>query len=165
MPLVGLPYGLPGRVFRSEMPFSTYDPNRTLFLDYQRERISAIVLLADDSECRRITGFDLRDFYLNQGKKVIYLPIPDFGTPRITKMIDAVELASMYARQCYHLVVHCHAGIGRTGMFAACMAVSNLGYSSGEAISWVRERILGAIEVPEQIEVIKLYAEGRSESC
>ena len=80
-------------------------------------------------------------------------------------MIDAVNLASAQASQGNHLVVHCHAGIGRTGMFAACLAVHNLGCSSVEAISWVRQRIPGAIEVPEQIRIIELYAEGGSEAC
>ena len=165
MSLIELPYDLPGRVFRSAMPFSTYDPHRKLFLDYQRERISAIVLLADDSECNRITGFDLRNFYLNQGMEVIHLPIPDFGIPRIVNLIDAVALTSTRARQGHNLVVHCHAGIGRTGMVAACLAVYNLGFSSDKAISWVRERIPGAIEAPEQIRMIDLYAVGGSEVC
>ena len=165
MSLLELPYDLPGRVFRSEMPFSGYDPFGKLFRDYQREQISTIVLLAEDTECRRIAGFDLRNFYLNQGMEVIHLPIPDFGVPRIANLIDAIDLASTQARHGHHLVVHCHAGIGRIGMFAACLAVHNLDFSSIDAISWVRERIPGAIEVPVQIRIIEMYAEGGSEAC
>ena len=162
MMLLELPYGLPGRVFRSEMPFSGYDPAGKLFVDYQRERISTIVLLAEDSECGRITGFDIRNSYLDQGMEVIHMPIPDFGIPRMANLIDAVDLASTQARQGDHLVVHCHAGVGRTGMFAACPAVHNLGFSGVEAISWAREQIPGAIEVPDQIRIIELYARGGS---
>ena len=165
MPLLELPYDLPGRVFRSEMPFSSYDPDRKLFLDYQEKQISTIVLLADDSECHRITGFDLRDYYLNQGMEVIYLPIADFCIPKLDNMIDAVNLASRRAHQGSNLVMHCHAGIGRTGMFAACLAVQNLGFSSVKAISWVRERIPGAIEVPEQIRIVELFSEGGFKLC
>ena len=160
MTLIELLYDLPGRVFRSEMPFSSYDPYGKLFSDYQRERISTVVLLAEDSECQRITGFDLRKFYLEQGIKVIYLPIPDFGTPHIGNITKAVELACEQAGQGYHQVVHCHAGIGRTGMFAACLAIRIMGFSASDAISWVRERIPGAVEVPEQVQLIKLFAEG-----
>lgn len=160
MTLIELPYDLPGRVFRSEMPFSGYDRYGKLFSDYQRERISTVVLLAEDSECQRITGFDLRKFYLEQGIRVIHLPIPDFGTPHIRNITEAVELACEKARQGYHQVVHCHAGIGRTGMFAACLAIRIKGFSGSEAIFWVRERIPGAVEVPEQVQFIKLFAEG-----
>lgn len=165
MSLIRLPYDFPGRVFRSEMPFSGYDRFGMLFPKYQKEQISAIVLLADDSECLRITGFDLRNFYLERGLEVIYLPIPDFGVPTISDMVDAVNLASAQADQGRHVVIHCHAGIGRTGMFAACLAVHNLGLSSVEATSWVRERIPGAIEVPEQTRIIELFAEGGSGLC
>ena len=48
------------------------------------------------------------------------------------------------------MVIHCHAGLGRTGMFAACMAKGGLDYSSEEAIQWVRESIPGAVEVRDQ---------------
>ena len=43
------------------------------------------------------------------------------------------------------LVVHCHAGMGRTGLFLACLAQRALHMSPVEAIDWVRSYVPGAL--------------------
>ena len=53
-------------------------------------------------------------------------------------------------------MVHCLAGVGRTGMFLASLAKLGMGYSSEDAVRWVREYIPGAIEIPEQEQLVKL---------
>jgi protein-tyrosine phosphatase len=164
MTLIELPFGLPGRVFRSEMPFSSYDPNGELLLDYQREHLTSIVLLAEDAECRQITGFDLRNYYIEKGFIVIHLPVPDFGTPKIEDITEAVKLSNEQSLHGYHQVVHCHVGIGRTGMFIACLAIQNLGLPWKDAISWVRGLIPGAVETSEQVQLINVFSEGET-SC
>lgn len=150
MELTKLPFPHPGQIFSSVMPFSSYDPNRELIQTYKKLGISLIVMLASDEECLRITGHDLQSKYKQEGFKVLYMPIPDFGTPTDEGLEEAVSLVSEHARKDRKVVIHCHAGKGRTGMFAACLAKSEMDYSSEEAISWVRKFIPGAVEVPEQ---------------
>jgi protein-tyrosine phosphatase len=82
MSLIELPFGLPGRVFRSPMPFG---PN---------------------------------------------------------------TIASAQAG--HNIVVHCSAGIGRTGLFMAALAKQVLGLSGAEALQWIRSYIPHAVETPEQ---------------
>ena len=49
-----------------------------------------------------------------------------------------------------HLAIHCSAGIGRTGLFAACLAKRLLNLPGESAIEWVRRHIADAIETSQQ---------------
>jgi protein-tyrosine phosphatase len=150
MPLTELPYGLPGRVFRSQMPYSSYDPRGELVEQYLSDGIEAIVLLVRDEESRDITQRDLKQHYVERGFQVIHLPIKDFGIPDLDELRQAVKVAHQLAREGKNLVIHCHAGIGRTGMFAACLATEALGLSGERAIDWAKEQIPDAVETREQ---------------
>jgi protein-tyrosine phosphatase len=155
--LIELPFGLPGRVFRSPMPFRPGDENGQLFRQYQENQISVVVLLVQDDECLARTGRPLRLFYENNGMEVIHLPIPDYDVPTQQALSEAIEAAQERVRAGHNLAVHCYAGYGRTGMFLACMARRVLGMSAEEAIQWVRSYVPTAIEVPEQVKVVKEF--------
>lgn len=157
MELTELPFAYPGKIFRSAMPYSTYDPNGELISEFKNREISTIVMLASDEESLRITGRDLHEIYEREGFEILYLPIPDFGTPDMPVLREAVKKTLANSQSGSGIVVHCHAGLGRTGMFAACLAKQGLGYSSEEAIGWVREYIPGAVEVPEQEMIIRSF--------
>jgi protein-tyrosine phosphatase len=157
MELTELPFAHPGAVFRSAMPYSSYDPDGELISAYNNQEISAIIMLASDEESQRITGHDLRAIYESNGFEILYLPIPDFGTPDLAELKEAVEKALSYSQSGKGIVIHCHAGLGRTGLFAACLAKQGLALSSEEAINWVREFIPGAVEVPKQEMIIRSF--------
>lgn len=157
MELTELPFANSGLVFRSAMPFSTYDPEGELISEYKKREISTIVMLSGDDEGLWITGHNLRALYKREGFDTIYLPIPDFGTPDLAALREAVHEALSNSQSGKGIVIHCHAGLGRTGMFAACLAKEGLDYSSEEAIKWVRELIPGAVEVPEQERIIRSF--------
>src|SRR6266705_812048 len=81
VPLTDLPFGFPGRIFRSPMPFGLYDLHSEVYDRFCEEQIAVIVLLASDEECLLKTGCNLRALYLKEGFEVLYLPIPDFIVP------------------------------------------------------------------------------------
>jgi hypothetical protein len=75
MSLLELPFGFPGRVFRSPMPFGPYDLHGEVYDRFCEEQITVIVLLASDEECLHKTGCNLRALYLTAGFQVLYLDV------------------------------------------------------------------------------------------
>ena len=155
MELTRLPFSFPGDVYRSAMPYSSYDPRGDLVQEYKRKDVALVVMLTSDQESLRVTGYDLRSKYETDGFEVLYLPIPDFSVPEIEELDKAVTDVLNHVRKGDSVAIHCHAGIGRTGMFLACLAKRGMGYSSDEALRWVREFIPGAVEVSEQEQLVR----------
>jgi protein-tyrosine phosphatase len=162
MSLVELPYGLPGCIFRSPMPFTAQDPGNTLFKRYQDQGIEVVVLLVEDEQSLSRSGRDLRHFYQDHGMEVIHLPVPDFGVPTFEALESAIQATIERARAGKNVVVHCYAGLGRTGMFLACLARRVHSMSANQAIHWVRSILPGAIETSGQIRIIQDFERGSS---
>ena len=154
MSLTELPYHLPGRIFRSPMPFSVYDPQGDSLLQFKREKGSLIVLLAEEAECMERTGRNLKSLYYQEGFQVIHLPIPDFGVPSKVDLEEVVKKTVEHAQVGKNILIHCHAGLGRTGLFVAYLARRVLGLSSEEAIHWTRKYIPHALETDEQSQMV-----------
>ena len=150
MPLTELPFGFPGRLFRSPMPFGPYDLHGAVYDQLRQEQIAVVVLLAAEDECLQKTGRNLRELYRQEGFTVLYLPIPDFGVPSKEDLAQVVASTLTYAQAGHNIAVHCSAGIGRPGLFMASLAKRVLGLSGEEALQWVRCYIPRAAETPEQ---------------
>jgi protein-tyrosine phosphatase len=136
------------------MPFSVYDPQGDSLFQFKRERGFLIVLLAEEEECVVRTGLNLKSLYLNQGFQVLHLPIPDFNVPSIEDLEEAIKKTVEHAQGGKNILIHCHAGLGRTGLFVAYLAKRVLGLSSEEAIHWTRKHIPHALETDEQCQMV-----------
>jgi len=132
------------------MPFGPYDLHGEVYDQFREAQIAVVVLLADDHECLQKAGRNLRELYLQGGMQVLYLPIPDFSVPAKDDLEQAVRRTIAHAEAGHNIVVHCSAGIGRTGLFLAYLAKQVLELSGAEALAWVRYYIPRAVETPEQ---------------
>ena len=158
--LTELPFNLPGCIYGGPMPFGDYDPEGEVLLEFRQKEISVIVLLAEEEECLRKAGRNLQFFYMKEGFQVVYLPIRDFDVPPKEDLESAVEAVIRQAREGRNIVIHCHAGLGRTGVFPAFVAKEVFGLSGKEALHWVRRYIPGALETDGQ----KQFVTGSSTS-
>ena len=150
-PLTELPFGLPGKIYRSPMPFSPYDPLSAVWDAYRLAEVSLVVVLTEPQEYLVHAGRDLPAFYRSAGLKVLHHPIPDFQSPPDPTALEAAITSVLrHAREGGAAAVHCMAGIGRTGTFMACMAKRHLGLDGRAAIDWVRKFIPAALESPVQ---------------
>ncbi len=156
--LTRLPYELPGEIYRSPMPFSpSFDPGNEVLEAYVRMRVDTVVMLAPDAEVQRVMGRSLRDIYQKMGFDVIYLPVKDFSIPEEESFREALREVLAKARQGQIIVIHCHAGMGRTGIMAACLAKVVFGFDGREAFSWVRRAVPGAVENEQQRQFIENF--------
>ncbi len=140
------------------MPFSKRDPGERLWDEYLQANIKAVVLLADYEETMLRAKRDLLSLYRETGWDVIALPIPDYNVPEAGALEQAVEKAYQAAKSGKNIVIHCYAGVGRTGLFAACLARRVFGYSGERAVSWIRQYIPGAVETAEQEMIVEAFA-------
>lgn len=152
-----LPFKLAGKVYRSALPYGSYDPDGKLLEKYKAEQITLIVVLAEKSEMFGITGRDLIALYQQQAWRVLHMPVKDFAVPYIGDLMQAVSEALKAAGDGENIAIHCSAGIGRTGLFVACMAKQAWGMSGEQAIEWVRQYIPQAVETDAQRQLMMEY--------
>jgi len=152
--LTELPFGLNGHIYRSQMPFRAEDPQGNLFQEYQSRDINTVVMLVDSQEAREKTGRDLAKFYSSNGMEVLHCPIQDFNVPDWERLVETLDVVTAQAQAGHNIVVHCNAGIGRTGTFLACLAKKILGFTGEEAVEWVRGFIPHAMENIAQVEFV-----------
>ena len=153
-----LPYGLAGTVYRSPMPFSPlFDPEHNLLDIYIQKDIEVVVMLTPEEELRELTGMDLQARYKSLGFNIIHAPIPDFSVPDAGALQKPIQDTLQAARAGKTLVIHCHAGLGRTGIFASCLAKVVFEMSGEEAVAWVRQYIPHAVENKIQYQFVKNF--------
>lgn len=87
-----------------------------------------------------------------------HIPIADLASPTQEQIEEFTDFVNNLISSKKKIVVHCDAGIGRTGTMLACYLV-NKGCSAKEAILEVRKRRPGSIETAEQEDTIIKYEE------
>jgi atypical dual specificity phosphatase len=91
------------------------------------------------------------------GIDVLHVPVADFSAPTVEDIEKFLEQARFYRHEGKGIVVHCGAGVGRTGTMIACYLVDR-GMTSREAIDLVRRKRPGSIETADQEEAVHALA-------
>ncbi|XP_036441461.1 protein tyrosine phosphatase domain-containing protein 1 [Colossoma macropomum] len=81
----------------------------------------------------------------------------DFGVSSMIGMLDAVKVLAFSVEE-GKVAVHCHAGLGRTGVLIACYLIYTLRISASEAIHYVRIKRPRSIQTRAQINLVFDFA-------
>ena len=155
--LIKLPFLQPGNIYRSPMPYSRFD-TEDVWTSFLENEVDLVVVLTEQQEYLVYAGKDLPAFYRSNGMDALHIPVPDFGIPDdIESWQDGLEAVVSAAESGKNVVIHCLAGIGRTGTFLACLAKGVMDLDGMDAIRWVRESVQGAMENSYQEDFVINY--------
>jgi len=92
------------------------------------------------------------------GLQSVHFPIPDMGVPEFQPTVDLCRRISAWMELGRCTVLHCRAGLGRTGTIIACALVYR-GEGAIKAIELIRKINPGYIQTDEQFAFVERFAE------
>lgn len=101
-----------------------------------------------------------RDWINDAGLFSMQIPVEDMSAPSQEQIDHCVEAIDKGIANDLGVVVHCGAGLGRTGTMLACWLVTQ-GMTARDAIARVRRLRPGSIETEEQSAAIVEFARRR----
>ncbi|XP_072003712.1 protein tyrosine phosphatase domain-containing protein 1-like isoform X3 [Engystomops pustulosus] len=100
------------------------------------------------------SGFSYRpQDFMDSGISFYNFGLPDFGVVPVPRILDAVKVIAFALRE-GRVAVHCHAGLGRTGVLIACYLIYACRVSAADAIRFLRLRRPGSIQTGSQVSVV-----------
>ncbi|KAF4097067.1 protein tyrosine phosphatase domain-containing protein 1 [Onychostoma macrolepis] len=82
----------------------------------------------------------------------------DYGVASLTSILDMVKVMS-FAIQEGKMAVHCHAGLGRTGVLLACFLLFTTQMTADQAILLVRSKRPNSIQTRGQLQCVRQFAQ------
>ncbi|KAG6449321.1 hypothetical protein O3G_MSEX005974 [Manduca sexta] len=81
---------------------------------------------------------------------------PDYGEASLSGLLDMAKVVS-FALQEGRVAIHCHAGLGRTGVLIACYLVYSLRVRANDAIRLVRKKRPRSVQTSGQILCVQQF--------
>ncbi len=160
-----IPLDTKGKLYASPMPFGAYDQGSRLLKIYKQCHIDHVLMVITDEELNKKARRNLRRLYRQNDISCSQFSIKDFQAPTYAIINNLVNEA-ICRLPSQNLVVHCHAGVGRTAIAICCIVKVIKNCTADEAIEYAKKH-MEINMTPEQIRVINAFERsvaGRSAS-
>lgn len=144
-----IPLNVPGELYISPMPYGRYDSER-VFRYFKQEEIQRVVMLLSDSEIKKRCKKDLKKLYQKNKIEITQFPMVDFLQPGHGDMDQLIPDLAEKLRDGERIVVHCHAGVGRSSVVAACLVAIIQHTGIEESIEHVKKNMETNITVEQK---------------
>eukprot|EP00042_Codosiga_hollandica_P050543 m.606016 g.606016 ORF g.606016 m.606016 type:complete len:679 (-) comp58111_c0_seq4:2627-4663(-) len=98
------------------------------------------------------------ELFMSQGISVFNFKWEDFGVPSLNSLLDMVKVLDSMLTVGGKIAVHCHSGLGRTGVLLAAYLIYSRQLTAAEAISFVRAHRRRAIQTRGQMQIVTNFA-------
>ena len=133
-----IPLSVPGALYVSPMPFGAYDPGDDLLKIYKHHAVDHVFVLVTDDELARKSRRNLLKKY--DAARITYsrFVLKDLIAPSL-EVVHELTAAARTLLKSRRIAVHCHAGVGRTGIAVCCITMAVEGWSAETAIAHVSQ--------------------------
>ena len=154
-----IPLHSKGRLHVSPMPFGAYDTGNRVLALYRQNKVAHVYVLATDEEIKRKARRDLVRDYEKIGAGCTQLPIVDMTAPDVTALREVVADAVTRLSNT-NIAVHCHAGVGRTSVFACCVVQAVEKITPEQSIAFVKNHMEVNMTSEQKSVVMRFGAKG-----
>ena len=119
-------------------------------IDEVAKTFDAVVVLVEEFEL----PYSL-DEWQKRGVEVLHSPIEDFTAPSLEQLLEILRWIEARVGEGKKVLIHCMGGLGRSGTVAVAWVMYSEGVPLRDALLKVRRLRPGAVEVEEQMEVLK----------
>ncbi|ASJ13617.1 protein-tyrosine phosphatase family protein [Thermococcus radiotolerans] len=119
-------------------------------IDEAAETFDAVVVLVEEFEL----PYSLSEWQ-KRGVEVLHSPIRDFSAPALDQLLKILRWIEARVAEGKKVLIHCMGGLGRSGTVAVAWVMYSKGLPLREALRRVRRVRPGAVEVEEQMGVLK----------
>ena len=131
------------------MPCPAADGLEEAIGDLKRKGVTIVLSMLAYDEMAQLGVQNEESFCEAQAVRFLSYPIQDFGLPNLNTFAALIDRVTGMLQAGEHVVVHCRAGIGRSGMVAACVLVA-LGQNAKDAIKTVSQA--RGVSIPDTVE-------------
>ncbi|XP_031336868.1 protein tyrosine phosphatase domain-containing protein 1-like isoform X2 [Photinus pyralis] len=82
----------------------------------------------------------------------------DYGDASLSELLNPIKVLAFAVTE-GRVAIHCHAGLGRTGVLIACYLVYSLRVSANDSIKFVRLKRPGSVQTRGQINCVRHFAQ------